>query len=280
MSSSMLIILSAIIHAAWNSVAKKTSEPYFEVLGIMCFATVFSLFYIPFFTGPLFVSIDSFLWSFASGIFEAGYMITLALSLKQSALGKAYIIMRGMAMIIVWCFSTWLLGEDIDLASFIAIFVVLTGLILTGQTIEANRSKQIIFPLMCGICIAGYHLCYGRSLIHGANPAALLASALWIALPGIVFLIGKKQRRALSEKIKLGWRTMSICGALSTISFLLFLSGLRYAEAGSAITLRNTSIVFAQVFAYFIGEKVSARQWSGAILVTLGASLLYAHIQP
>ncbi|WP_233590579.1 EamA family transporter [Legionella qingyii] len=70
---------------------------------------------------------------------------------------------------------------------------------------------------------------------------------------------------------------MSFGGVLSALSFLLFLLGLRYAEAGLAITLRNTSVVFTQIFAYWIGEKISSLQWLGALLVTLGICLLYPH---
>ncbi|HHF7366428.1 TPA: EamA family transporter [Legionella bozemanae] len=277
MGSGALIILSAIIHAAWNSFAKKTSEPYFEILGIMSFATVFSLLFIPFFNTPLFPTVSSFLWSLISGLFEAGYVITLAISLTQSSLGKAYIVMRGIAMIMVWFISIEFLGEQINLFNILGIFAVFSGLALTGKTFDPGHSRQIFFPFICGICIAGYHLCYGRSLAHGANPAALFAAAMWIALPGIFLLMNKKRRQILCKKIKTGWKGMSFGGALSALSFLLFLLGLRYSEAGLAITLRNTSVVFAQIFAYWIGEKISSLQWLGALLVTLGACLLYSY---
>ncbi|HHT0594277.1 TPA: EamA family transporter [Legionella anisa] len=162
-------------------------------------------------------------------------------------------------MIIVWFISIEFLGEQISLFNIFGIFAVFFGLALTVKTFEAGHSRQIFFPFICGICIAGYHLCYGRSLAHGANPAALFAAAL----PGIFLLMNKKQRQILGEKIKISWKGMSFGGALSALSFLLFLLGLRYSEAGLSITLRNTSVVFAQIFAYWIGEKISSLQWSG-----------------
>lgn len=276
MSSSAFIILSAILHAAWNTFAKKTSTPYYEVLGIMSFATVFSLLFIPFFPGPLFETSHSLIWALISGFFEGGYVITLAISLNQSSLGKAYIIMRGSAMILVWCVSVCFLGEQINLTHMIGISFVLAGLILTSQTYR-SQSSQFLFPFLCGICIAGYHLCYGRSLAHGANPAALFSVALWIALPGIFLLMKKEKRQLLTEKMKSGWKMASFGGMISAFSFLLFLIGLRHSEAGLALTLRNTSVVFAQIFAYLIGEKISQSQWIGAFLVASGASLLFPH---
>lgn len=277
MGSGAFIILSAILHAAWNTFAKRTSTPYYEVLGIMSFATVFSLLFIPFFPGPLFETSDSFLWALASGLFEGGYVITLAISLTQSSLGKAYIIMRGSAMIIVWCISACFLGENLNSSNIIGILSVLAGLMLTSQTYSPNQSKQLLFPFICGICIAGYHLCYGRSLAYGANPAALFSAALWIALPGILLLMNNKQRQLFGEKIKSGWKMASIGGMISALSFLLFLIGLRHSEAGLALTLRNTSVIFAQIFAYFIGETISPHQWIGALLVAFGTCFLYSH---
>ncbi|HGI8165976.1 TPA: EamA family transporter [Legionella pneumophila] len=277
MGSGVFIILSAILHAAWNTFAKRNSTPYYEVLGIMSFATVFSLLFIPFFSGPLFETSDSFLWALTSGLFEGGYIITLAISLSQSSLGKAYIIMRGSAMVIVWFISACFLGENINLFNTLGVFSVLLGLILTSQTFNPNQSRQLLFPVLCGICIAGYHLCYGRSLAYGANPAALFSAALWIALPCVFLLMKKKQRQVFKEQVKSNWKMTSLGGIISALSFLLFLIGLRHSEAGLALTLRNTSVVFAQIFAYFIGEKISQYQWIGALLVAFGASLIYPY---
>jgi drug/metabolite transporter (DMT)-like permease len=63
-------------------------------------------------------------------------------------------------------------------------------------------------------------------------------------------------------------------GALATASFLLFLVGLERSGAGIALTLRNTSVVFAQLLAALIGERLPGRQLVGSALVVLGAALV------
>lgn len=266
-----------MFHAAWNTVAKRNANPYFEVIAIMSFATLFSLFCIPFFSGPYFVTSNSIFWAIFSGVFEGGYILTLALSLSQGSLGKAYIIMRGSAMIIVWLISASFLGETLHTLDFLGILIVLLGLILTNQTFQKTQSKQLLFPGLCGICIAGYHLCYGQSLAFGANPAALFSTALGIASTGVFLLMSKDKRRAFQQQVKGNWPVTVIGGIICTFSFLFFLIGLRDTGAGLALTLRNTSVIFAQCFAYCIGEKITPRQWLGALLVALGASLLYPH---
>ncbi|STY28830.1 transmembrane protein [Legionella wadsworthii] len=83
-------------------------------------------------------------------------------------------------------------------------------------------------------------------------------------------------RRRLYPHIS-NWKTTSLGGMISALSFLLFLIGLRDSEAGLALTLRNTSVVFAQIFAYFIGKKISPSQWVESFLVALGACFIYPH---
>ena len=68
--------------------------------------------------------------------------------------------------------------------------------------------------------------------------------------------------------------TVTLAGVLSGVSFSLFLFGLPLVGAGYAITLRNTSVAWAQVIGFAMGEKVSGRQILSVILISIGAFLL------
>jgi len=46
------------------------------------------------------------------------------------------------------------------------------------------------------------------------------------------------------------------------------------AAAAAALTLRNTSVVFAQLLALLLGERIPVRQWIGAAFVAAGAAVL------
>jgi drug/metabolite transporter (DMT)-like permease len=63
-------------------------------------------------------------------------------------------------------------------------------------------------------------------------------------------------------------------GVLCTVSFLVFLSALARGGAGAAVTLRNTSVVFALLLAWALGERPGRRQITGTVAVALGAVLL------
>ena len=100
--------------------------------------------------------------------------------------------------------------------------------------------------------------------------------SLAIALPLNLLWIGADRRRALRSRLRLGAGSGSILlsGVICTAAFVVFLHALSLAGAGVVLTLRNTSVVFAQMFAFLIGERVPRRQVIGAFLVALGAMLI------
>jgi drug/metabolite transporter (DMT)-like permease len=122
-------------------------------------------------------------------------------------------------------------------------------------------------------CIAGYHLVYKVALDAGAAPAAVFAVAVTVAAPAQA-LVNRVTPRVAAKAWRLAPGTTTAAGVLCTISFVVFLIALRGGGAGAVLTLRNTSVVFALVFASFLGERASPRQMIGAALVVAGAVLV------
>lgn len=63
-------------------------------------------------------------------------------------------------------------------------------------------------------------------------------------------------------------------GVLAAVGFLVFLGAMANAGAGLVLTLRNTSILFAQMFAALQGDRPKRLGIVGAVLVTAGAVAL------
>jgi uncharacterized membrane protein len=63
-------------------------------------------------------------------------------------------------------------------------------------------------------------------------------------------------------------------GVICALSFLLFLAALSSGGAGAVLTLRNTSVAFAQIFGLFLGERPGLSRLLGASLVLVGAVVL------
>jgi drug/metabolite transporter (DMT)-like permease len=189
-------------------------------------------------------------------------------------------------MFLVWIVSSTWLHERVDGWILGGVSLLLVGLLFAN---DARRSanpaadgRAIEQPLatsyLAAAFIAIYHLAYGRALARGAAPAPLFGGALFVALPIVVLAIGQKSPGAAWLVLKKRPVPIICAGILATASFVVFLVGLSRSGPGVAITVRNTSIAFAQGFAWLMGERINARQAAGAVLVVVGAALVgYPH---
>jgi drug/metabolite transporter (DMT)-like permease len=283
MAQSGILVVSAFLHALWNSWAKKHKDPDLKISGTLSFAAVFALLSIPFFSGPHFTSWKGLAWSLTAGISEAGYFFALGKTFQKSSFGTAYMVMRGSAMIITWVISVSLLGEPFGWNALFGVTLVLAGLYFTAFSVQEKKTKLTFnieflknqnWSLICAFFISGYHFAYGHSLREGSRPATLFAISLWLSILLIFGLRSKSYFTKATQLIRLEWKGLFVSGFVCNLSFLLFLIGLQNSGAGAALTLRNTSVIFAQGLAFLMGEKISKLQWLGAILVATGAATI------
>ncbi len=273
------LVASAFFHALWNAMLKRERAPQVAVAGVLAWAAIVALGVATLTGGLTFASRAALLWGIAAGVFEGVYFVTLAAALARAEYGIVYTVARGGAMLLVWPAGALLLREPVTGLGALGAFVVAIGLVLvTGRaTGRSGQRGGIAYAVVCASSIAAYHLCYDRALALGTREASLFTVAVWVALP-LVFasLRGRVDVRAppsigVAAATTLRW---AVAGGLSTASFLLFLSGLASTGAAVALTLRNTSIIFAQVLSILLGERPTRLQLLGATLVAVGAALV------
>jgi drug/metabolite transporter (DMT)-like permease len=270
-SGAAWLLMSAFLHASWNAALKREHDPQRGMLGILGFAFLFAAVAAIAWPGSGFPDRAALAWTVASGVFEGLYFATLAMALARATYGAVYAIARGGALVFVWPAAALLLHEPVTVRSATGAALVALGIGLVGLSAREHSSgRGIAFAVACAASIAGYHLCYGKALGHGAANAPVFAVALGVALPfawGSVRAVGLAPgtvRRPVERRDL----------ARTTTSFLLFLGGLARSGAGIAMTLRNTSIVFAQLLAVLLGEAMPARQLVGAALIVTGAAMV------
>lgn len=278
---SAALIASAFLHALWNALLKRERSPQIAVAGVLSSAAVFAI-AAAFLSGrPAFATGASLCWAIAAGVFEGLYFVTLAAALARADFGIVYTVARGGAMLLVWPAGALLLKEPVAAKAAAGACLIGIGLgLVAGRAGRRGAQRAgIAFAAACAISIAGYHLCYDRALAAGARDAPLFAVALAVALPFVLASLRGRTtvRDAASTRGRLstGLR-WAIAGLVCTASFLLFLRGLSTVGAAVALTLRNTSVFFAQGFAIVLGERPTRAQLAGVLLVTAGAALVVA----
>lgn len=272
-AGTMALLASALLHAGWNALLKRERAPETAVLGVQSVALATAALAAAVIPGPALPGPASLAWSAGAGLFEGAYFVTLAAALGQASYGAVYALARGSALVVVWPAAALLLGEPVTPRGAAGAGVVGLGIVLVARGGDLRATgRGLAWALACGGAIAGYHLCYGRALALGGAPAPVFAVALAVALP-LVAWSARRRAGASAPWPRPGARQI-LAGLLCTASFLLFLVGLARSGAGPAMTLRNTSVIFAQGLAALMGEAVPRRQLLGAALVAVGAALL------
>jgi drug/metabolite transporter (DMT)-like permease len=272
-----LVLLSALLHAMWNAGLRLEADKDRGVVIAIAVATIvaaavagtrWALGTVPFPTW------DSALWTAVAGGAEAVYFAGLARALSLGPLGPVYTVSRGGAVLVVWPASVALWSEPVTTGALAGSGIVLGGLILSGAERGAPRAA-IAWASACAACIAGYHLAYKAALDAGGEPAAVFAVSLAAASALNLVRLGAEGRRIARAVFRARWFRLCVIGTICSVAFLLLMWGLaRGGGAGLVLTLRNSSVVFATLFAALIGDQPSRRQVIGSILVAGGAILL------
>jgi drug/metabolite transporter (DMT)-like permease len=272
----VLVLSSAFLHASWNALLKRHPNPEVGVVSVITVAVVGGALWTLGMRGEAFPTVRGLTWALGAGACESIYLASLSRALKQAPLGLAYTVSRGGAMLLVWPVSVLWLGEAVSVWMISGAVLLGVGLVVMNLSRpKGPAATGVAWAALAAVCIAGYHLSYKLALGEGAQPPALFATGLLVALPVLV----------LERVRKLGWSTLKreavvrpglvvFTGIVCTLSFALLLSALGSSGAGVVLTLRNTSIAFALGLAALQGERLERRQLAGAALVAVGAVLL------
>jgi drug/metabolite transporter (DMT)-like permease len=272
----VLVLSSAFLHASWNALLKRHPNPEVGVVSVISVAMVGGGLWALGMRGEAFPTRAGLAWALAAGACESVYLASLARALAQAPLGLAYTVSRGGAMLLVWPVSVLWLGESVSpwTVSGAALLGVGLGVMHLSRP-RGPAATGIAWAALAAVAIAGYHLSYKLALGEGAQPPALFATGLLVALPVLVLERGRRLGWApLRREALVRPGLVLVAGVVCTLSFALLLSALASGGAGAVLTLRNTSIAFALGLAALGGERLERRQLSGAALVAVGAVLL------
>ena len=271
-----VILLSALLHAGWNAMVRvEVDKDRAVVIAIACgtfLAAAVAMIRWSLGTVP-FATPWSVLWSLVAGVLEAAYFTALARALTNGPLGPVYTISRGGGVLLIWPASMLLWSESLSVLSVIGSAVVLLGLVASGAERSISRTA-VRWSVLCAALIAAYTLAYKQAMVTGGASTAVFATSLALASIVNAIRIGSGGRTAAAALFKRRWPHLMVTGATCAIAFMLLMEALARTGAGFVQTMRNTSVLFALLMAWFIGDKPSPRQVIGAVLVATGAIVL------
>ncbi len=265
------ILASAVLHAGWNALLKRSPDPSAASVLLVALAAVLS--------GAMGLvvgasAVPPAAWPFllATGLIEGIYFVTLTRALEQLPLGSAYGISRGLGLLLIWPFSALWFAEGLEAPVLAGATLLSLGLFALISSVGSRRG--LAFAIACAVTITAYPLAYKGALHAGVDPFPLFAVSLALALPLQWLALGLGRGARLVAAWRAQPKRLAFAALICAASFILFLVALALAGAGRVTALRNTSVLVASLLGWLAGEPPTRRSVLSAVCITAGAVLV------
>jgi uncharacterized membrane protein len=281
-----VVVVSAVLHVAWNIRLKTAGDPLRAATIGMIAATLVIVpvgFIAWLATGQRALPIEGIGLAIVSGVIEAAYFILLSAAYRRGDLSVVYPIARGTAPLLAVAVGVGLLGERLGAVGSLGVLALLIGFLLLQQPWQAVRGRRgldpsIAFALATGVTIAAYSAVdrVGARLIDPLPYAAIL----WVtASLALVIWSRLVVRDDLLEGGRQAVRWAAVGGLMTLGAYLLILWAFTVAPLSGVAPLRESASVFAAAWGSVrLGEAVSrgdtVRRVGASALIVAGAVLL------
>lgn len=278
-----LVLLSAILHATWNLLAKRAQGGasftwLYDVLALIIFAPVVLCYILIF---HISFSVWTVGWIIGSGLLELAYFLLLQRGYRLGDLSLVYPVARGTGPLLTTIVAVLILKEHPTALALLGTVCVVGGVLLIAwgpQRLSDKRSRlALLYGVLTGCCIAGYTLWDKEALSVGLlAPLVLYYGTVCLRIPVLTpFAI-----RHWSE-VRMHWRIHRLeafgIAMLNTLSYVLVLTALTFTPVSYIAPAREISVLFGTLLGTQLlaeGEKKRRLIAAGIIVVGIVALAL------
>jgi len=269
----MLVLAAALLHASWNALAKKSSDPLFGIGSFRLVCAGCAICFIPFVDLPAKASWWALL---VSTLIHSAYYFTAAASLKAADLSQVYPLYRGISPLLVAILSAWFASEWLNPVQWSAVLIITTGAIAWHPDIKGRLSRQALsWGLATSVLIACYTVIDGLGVREAGNP---LSYIVWLfaleALPIGAYLM-LKERQGFTNYLSANITTCIAGGIASAVAYGLVIYAMSLGVIALVSSLRETSVIFAALIGtLFLREPFGRRRVIASAIVVLGVIVI------
>ena len=281
----ILTFTSALCHASWNILIKKSSNPAL-FLSLIGFCTTIIVF--PLAIYKLFFDTPNTLGFFLIGltwILHLGYFTFLGQSYNRTNLNIVYPISRGFGLLLVQILSILILKESITLTALLGSSIIILGILGVGFWeisqifISLRKTKKIIdksilLTLLTGLTISCYSL-IDKKGSYEVDPFLYVffvnSAAIGILIPMLYkFPIQKTKSFFINH-----WKSLIIASVFQYIGYSLIIICYSFTNLNYISAFREISLILGIFLGYFIlKENLTLPKILGTSLIILGAILI------
>jgi drug/metabolite transporter (DMT)-like permease len=273
-SLTALVLLAALMHAAWNALLKSSPDRLIELSALNLAAGVLALAALPFVGLP---GKEALPYLAATMAVHGAYYGLLLLSYARGGLSLVYPIARGSSPILVAAASGVLIGESLESLQWLGVGLITFSIVSLafGGGSRALSSRGVGFSLATGVSIAAYTLIDGAGARVARTPLSYIATSFVLnAFPMLIAPVVFRRGVAL-ERFREQWRSAAIGGALSIGAYGIAIWAMTRGTMALVAALRETSVVLAAIIgAVLLHEPFGRARVVASIGVAFGVIVL------
>lgn len=269
----LLVLATAVLHAAWNAMAKSIGDRWVSAALIGTVNGAFGLGCAALFGLPAAAA-----WPYlvASALLQALYLILLTRTYAQGDMSRLYPVARGTAPVAVTAIAVTLLSDRLSPLSWCGLVVLVGGIGLLAFARGVPRAGSgLILAMMTGLVIASYTLSDGVGVRTAESTGAYIGWMFALQAPVLLTVCrwgaGRSFWRRMRENAPLGL----LGGVFSVTSYGTVVWAQSRAPLALVSGLRETSVIWAALIARaFLGERLTRTEWVAIVTAAAGAILL------
>ncbi|MDE1167094.1 MAG: EamA family transporter [Pseudomonas sp.] len=275
MLATTLVLLAAVLHAAWNTLIKFSAERLLVIASMDTVALLFVVALVGFVDIP---PAEVWPWMLASAGFELLYRYLLIQAYRVGDLGLVYPLMRGLSPLVVLALTLTFAGEVLTTQQILGILLIPCGMAcLLWQGGGGDRLPWTMLPVVAliGLCIGSYTWLDGQALRRWSHPLDYL---VWLTLISawpfpLVALVSKRESFRYFWKTQ--WKLGVTVGFFVLFSYALVLWAMQLGSVAEAAALREISVILVVLFGMrYLKEPFGRPRLIACALVLIGMLIM------
>jgi drug/metabolite transporter (DMT)-like permease len=213
-----------------------------------------------------------------SGLFETGYVFSLAAAYRAGELSLVYPLARGTAPLVVTPLAAAMFGDRPSASGLVAIVLVVTGIYASYarglRSAGAPGSRRAAgLAVLTGVMTAGYSLV--NSVGVRSVPVPLYGFLVFVVNVVLLCLVLRWRGLPILVAGRGPWIRTTAIGVLMMAAYLAVLLAMSQAPVSYVVAGREVSIVVGAVLGVVVlGERDVRARLAGAVLIFLGLVVL------
>ncbi len=279
-----LVLISALAHALWNLLAKRSADRLAFLWLLNLSVAVLGAPVAALAVAGGAVAASGWVYVIGTGLLHIAYFSALGLGYTRGDLSLVYPVARGTGPLLVTILAIPIFGEVPSTVGAAGIALVLLGIYcshlpglersaLAAPLRHAIGDAGSRYALLTGLVICAYTL-WDRAAVGIVPPLVYCYFVFTIPALGLApWMLG---RRALTRQELRRWAPSAVLGGvLSYGAYALVLTAFTMSKVSYVAAAREIGIVFGALLgALVLKEKHGAARVAGAVLVFLGVSLI------